>query len=103
MARLARVVLPEWPHHVIQRGVRSMPLFADDTDRHTYLRLLAHFTTHHHLQVWAWCLMTNHVHLVVVPPEGPAPLARAIGEAPRRYPPPANFGAGGAGPRFPEP
>ncbi len=45
MARLPRVVLPELPHHVIQRGVRSMPLFADDTDRRTYLRLLAHFTT----------------------------------------------------------
>ena len=101
MARLARVVLPALPHHVIQRGVRSMPLFADNTDRHAYLRLLAEFTMQHHVQVWAWCLMTNHVHLVLVPAEEAA-LARAVGEAHRRYTRAINFRAGVRGHLFQE-
>lgn len=101
MARLARVVVPGLPHHVIQRGVRSMPLFADDTDRHTYLHLLAHFTTHYRVQVWAWCLMTNHVHCVLVPAQEAA-LARAVGEAHRRYTRAVNFRAGVRGHLFQE-
>ena len=101
MARLARVVLPALPHHVIQRGVRSMPLFADDTDRHAYLRLLAEFTMQHHVQVWAWCLMTNHVHLVLVPAQETA-LARTVGEAHRRYTRAINFRAGVRGHLFQE-
>ena len=84
MPRLARVVLPELPHHVIQRGVRSMPVFASDHDRQKYLSLLKEFGARHGVQFWAWCLMTNHVHLVVVPKHDTS-LARAIGEAHRRY------------------
>lgn len=101
MAHLPRVVLSELPHHVIQRGVRSMPLFADDADRHAYLRLLAHFTTQHHVHVWAWCLMTNHVHCVLVPTQETA-LARAVGEAHRRYTRAVNFRAGVRGHLFQE-
>ena len=91
MARLARVVIPHLPHHVIQRGVRSLPIFFSDADREVYLLLLAEFGTREGLQFWAWCLMTNHVHLVVVPPEEPTALARAIGEAHRRYTRLVNF------------
>lgn len=40
MARLARVVIPHLPHHVIQRGVRSLPIFTTEADRDEYLRLL---------------------------------------------------------------
>lgn len=43
MARLARVVIPQLPHHVIQRGVRSLPIFFSDADQEAYLRLLAEF------------------------------------------------------------
>jgi len=85
MARLARVVLSNLPHHVIQRGVRSLPLFFSESDRETYLGLLDQFATKADLKILAWCLMTNHIHLVVVPPEDPTALARAIGEAHRRY------------------
>jgi putative transposase len=84
MARLARVIAPKLPHHVIQRGVRSMEIFATDEDRERYLALLAEFAARYALGIWAWCLMTNHVHLVVVP-ERKDSLARAIGEAHRRY------------------
>ena len=37
MARIARIVVPEYPHHVTQRGVRSLPIFRDDEDRRSYL------------------------------------------------------------------
>ena len=102
MARLARVVLPNLPHHVIQRGVRSLPVFSSDADKDAYLNLLAQFAAKEHLQYLAWCLMTNHVHLVVVPPEDPAALARAIGEAHRRYTRLVNFRAGVRGHLFQE-
>lgn len=84
MARLARVIAPKLPHHVIQRGVRSMEIFATDEDREGYLALLAEFAARYGLDIWAWCLMTNHVHLVIVP-ERQDSLARAIGETHRRY------------------
>ena len=90
MARLARIVLPDLPHHVIQRGVRSMPLFSTVADRQTYLQLFAAFSARHGVQVWAWCLMTNHVHFVLVPHE-PQALARAVGEIHRRYTRAVNF------------
>ena len=84
MPRVARVVLPGLPHHVLQRGVRSLALFHSDADRLAYLQLLATFTARHGVQVWAWCLMINHVHLVLVPAQERS-LARAIGETHRRY------------------
>ena len=90
MARLARIVLPGLPHHVIQRGVRSMALFQTPADRDTYLTLLAEFTARHGVQVWAWCLMTNHVHFVLVPHTVQS-LARAVGETHRRYTRDVNF------------
>lgn len=101
MARLARVVVPDFPHHVIQRGVRSLPIFTTEADRVEYLRLLRKFGARDGLRFWAWCLMTNHVHLVVVPAR-PESLARAIGEAHRRYTRMVNFRDGVRGHLFQE-
>jgi len=84
MARLARVVAPKLHYHVIQRGVRSMAIFSSGGDRQAYLTLIAEFAARWNFAIWAWCLMTNHVHLVVVPAREDS-LARAIGEAHRRY------------------
>jgi putative transposase len=84
MARLARVVVPSIPHHVTQRGVRSLPVFFSDEDRLRYLRLLKWESERHGLTVLSYCLMDNHVHLVVVPATEKG-LARPIGEAHRRY------------------
>ncbi|MBI2061244.1 MAG: transposase [Nitrospirae bacterium] len=84
MSRLARVVVPGAPHHVIQRGVRSIQLFHSDKDRLIYLDLLAESASQHNLEIWAWCLMTNHIHLLVVPGRADS-LARAIGETHRQY------------------
>jgi len=84
MARIGRIVVPGLPHHVVQRGVRSMDIFRDDDDRNMYLGLLSEFAARHGLQFWAWCLMTNHVHLVVVPSAEDS-LALGIGQAHKLY------------------
>jgi len=84
MARIARVVAPGCPHHVIQRGNRRQKTFFYDEDYLAYLNLMAEWCDKCRVDIWAWCLMPNHVHLIAVPhnEEG---LARAIGEAHRRY------------------
>ena len=93
MSRMARVVVPEVAHHVIQRCVRSMDIFRDDADRGEYLRLVGEECARWEVRVLAWCLMTNHVHLVVTPRESAA-LARAVGDAHRRYTRYRNFAEG---------
>ena len=84
MARMARVVVPFYPHHVTQRGNRRQRTFFGDEDYATYLKLLSKFCLKVKTQVWAYCLMPNHVHLVMVPSckEG---LRAALAETHRRY------------------
>lgn len=84
MARFARLVVPGYPHHVTQRGVRSMTIFDDDRDRFVYLRYMAEEAERFDVRFLVWCLMENHVHLIAVPAREDS-LARAIGEAHRRY------------------
>ena len=84
MARMKRVIVPGFPHHVIQRGVRSMDIFFDREDRRDYLNLLRRLGDRFGVTFLCYCLMSNHVHLLAVP-EREESLARAIGEAHRRY------------------
>jgi putative transposase len=84
VARIARVVAAEVPHHVVQRGNRRQPVFFSSADYKAYLRLMAAWCGKQGVEVWAYCLMTNHVHLIAVPSSEQG-LARAIGEAHRRY------------------
>jgi putative transposase len=84
MARMARVIIPDCPHHVTQRGVRSMNVFSNDLDKVGYLRLLRANSEIHGVSILAYCLMTNHIHLVAVPKSTQA-LSRAIGETHRLY------------------
>ena len=67
MARLARVVAPGWPHHITHRGNRKCTVFSEDSDRKTYLRILFDQMIKLGLRIWAYTLMTNHVHFVAVP------------------------------------
>lgn len=90
MARLARIVIPSIPHHVTQRGNRRQPVFFSDDDYRAYLELLSEYAGKAGVAVWAWCLMPNHVHLLLVPPE-PDALRAALGEAHRRYSRMVNF------------
>ena len=67
MARLARIVVPGRAHHVTQRGNRREPIFFQDGDQAIYLDLLAEQTARAQVELWAYCLMPNHVHLILVP------------------------------------
>jgi putative transposase len=96
MARLARVVAAGLPHHVTQRGNRRQPVFFGDGDYETYLRLLTAGCRAAKVAVWAYCLMPNHVHLILVPSD-PDGLRGALGEAHRRYTRHVNFREGWRG------
>ena len=67
MPRGARIVLPDIPHHVTQRGNRRQPIFFGDSDRHAYRDLIALYGRRYGTRCLAWCLMDNHVHLILVP------------------------------------
>jgi putative transposase len=84
MARMARVVVPGYPHHVTQRGNRRQKTFFCEDDYRYYIELMSQFTEEAGTEVWAYCLMPNHVHLVMVPGEEDG-LRAALGEAHRRY------------------
>ena len=84
MARIARFVVPGLPHHVTQRGNRRERVFFDDDDYALYRDLLASQCRKHDVEVWSYCLMPNHVHLILVPRLAQA-LGRALGETHRRY------------------
>ncbi|CUU18785.1 Transposase and inactivated derivatives CDS [Bradyrhizobium sp.] len=77
MARLARVVIPGHPDHVTQRGNGRSRTFFDDDDYALYRDLLAANCGDAGVEVWAWCLMPNHVHLILVPSD-PDGLRRAL-------------------------
>jgi putative transposase len=74
MPRRRRLVVPNLPHHVVQRGHNRRPVFDTDHDRMVYLATLEEFRAALGIKVHAWCLMTNHVHLVVDPGDDDANL-----------------------------
>lgn len=84
MARVARYVVPGLPHHVTQRGNRREKVFFSDADYELYRDLLAMQCRKQGVAVWGYCLMPNHVHLILVP-DTAAALGRALGETHRRY------------------
>lgn len=84
MARLPRLVLPGLPYHVTQRGNRRLQTFFCDEDYALYRDLLAEAANKAEAQIWCYCLMPNHVHVIVVPSDGDG-LRRTFAEAHRRY------------------
>lgn len=96
MARLARIAVAGLPYHVTQRGNRRQPVFLREDDHHTYLALLREDSLRWQLRVWAYCLMTNHVHLIVWPTADES-LSRAVAETHRRYTRHINFREGWRG------
>jgi len=67
MPRVARCIFPNIPHHITQRGNRRENVFFTDEDRILYLKLLKEYSVKYEVEIIAYCLMTNHVHLLVVP------------------------------------
>ncbi len=79
-----------------QRGNRRPQTFFGDDDYQAYLELMSEWCAKYKVQVWAYCLMPNHIHLVAVP-ETKAGLNLALGEAHRRYTRRVNFREGWRG------
>ena len=84
MPRPPRIVIPGMPHHVIQRGNRRQPTFFGPDDYQTYLDIAAEAFTAAKVEVWAYCLMPNHVHLIATPDTEDG-LAKAVGATHQRY------------------
>ncbi len=75
MPRRGRVLLPKYPHHVVQRGHNRQVVFAKASDYQYYLRTLRVWKGEYGVKVYAYCLMTNHIHLVLEPPDEVAALS----------------------------
>jgi len=84
MPRLARTVAVGSAHHITQRGNNRQDVFFVDDDRRVYLELLKEQADKYGLEILGYCLMSNHVHLVVVPKAEEA-LAKAVGRTHFRY------------------
>jgi len=84
MARLSRLTLPAYPHHIIQRGNNRQPIFASVADYETLLSLIAENALKFKVAVHAYVLMGNHFHLLATPDtaDGLPKLMQAVG---RRY------------------
>jgi putative transposase len=67
MPRIARVVVPEYPHHITQRGTNKSSIFFDEEDRTYFLQCLNSWSEKTEVNIWAYCLMTNHFHLLLEP------------------------------------
>lgn len=96
MARIARIVAPDIPHHITQRGNQKQKTFFCYEDYQLYLDLLAQWCRHFQVEIWAYCLMPNHVHLIAVPSTQKS-LAKAIGKTHERYTRHVNFREGWRG------
>jgi putative transposase len=84
MPRLARAIAVGCAHHITQRGNNRQDVFFVDEDRQVYLELLQEQAQKYGLEILAYCLMTNHVHVVAIPHAEEA-LAQAIGRTHFRY------------------
>jgi putative transposase len=96
MSRLARVVIPGLPHHIIQRGNRRQVVFFQITDKRLYLRILARRAFQAGISFLAYCLMDNHVHFVAIPSKE-CSLARGMGDTHKEYTRIINFREGWKG------
>lgn len=70
MARPLRIQYPGALYHVIARGNNKRKIFLDDKDRRGFLKWIADVAKTHNLIIHAYCLMTNHYHLLVETPDG---------------------------------
>lgn len=84
MARIARIIVPEFPHHITQRGNRRQTVFINEDDYSEYLKLLSSYSRKFKVDILAYCLMPNHIDLIAVPHQDGS-LSRAIGETHRNY------------------
>ena len=86
MARLPRLVLPGIPHHVTQRGNRREQTFFEEGDYALYLDLLAEAAGRAHVEIGAYCLMPNHIHVIAALQELFKPMSGLAALSMRRDP-----------------
>jgi len=84
MAGIARIVVPGVPHHVTQRGNRRERVFFNDDDYRVYLSLVGRAARAAGVEIWAFCLMPNHVHFILTPTTTDG-LRRTFGAAHKQY------------------
>ena len=87
MARLPRLTIPGYPHHIIQRGNNRQPIFAATADYETLLRMLEEQAHKFRVAIHAYVLMSNHFHLLATPEaeEGIPLMMQALGRSYVRY------------------
>jgi putative transposase len=78
MGRTARIAAPNLPHHLYQRGHNGRQVFFERRDHERYLETLAEFRGAGCIRIYGYCLMTNHVHLIVDPGDDPANLGKLM-------------------------
>lgn len=84
MARMPRLVVPGYPHHVTQRGSRRQTTFFSVADYQMYINLFSKKKESCDVDVWAYCLMPNHIHMIVSPRK-PDSLGKLFGSVHRIY------------------
>ena len=99
MPRAARLVIPDVPHHITQRGNRQQAIFFSEADRLRYVEMLAEACAAHATRCLAWCLMDNHVHLILVPASADG-LRATVSSTHTRYAQRVNYGQGLSGHLF---
>lgn len=70
MARPLRLQFPGAVYHLTAHGNARQAIYLDDADRHAFLRLLSREVQQHRWRCYAYCLMSNHYHLLIETPEG---------------------------------
>ena len=84
LPKFRRLVVPDYPHHVTQRGVRKQRTFFEDADYLGYIDLATELLPSHDLSILAYCLMPNHIHMVIVPRDAHC-LSKFLATLHRRY------------------
>ncbi len=78
MPRPLRILLPHTPHHIVQRGHNRQNVFLSADDYNYYRDNLIHFKKEFGCRIYAYCLMTNHIHLVIDPGDAPDSLSKLM-------------------------
>jgi len=78
MPRKVRVLVPGCPHHIVQRGHNRNAVFVADEDYQFYLENLLEWKQKLGIKLYGWCLMTNHIHLIVEPTGEPESLSQLM-------------------------
>jgi putative transposase len=84
MPRIARLAVVGIPHHITHRGNHRADIFHDDADYVAYLGLLKDYAQTQNVAILAYCLMSNHIHLVLIPDQLES-LSAMVGSTHRRF------------------